>query len=661
MLLYETYDSIDDRNVTIRKGNEKRKRGYYIMKKGFKTLSAGLAICLAASSMMACGKTSTNGKVETQAESEVIDLKEHGIDVATLSAPGENAGIDTFLRKPETNLAGDGSDTTTIMIYMNGSNLESEGGYASEDISEILDAGYSDQVNILIQTMGTSEWKEYGIASDHSQIYKVEEDGITLVNDELDQLAVGETDTLSQFISWSAENYPADRYDLILWNHGGGPVIGFGEDETSGDDMPLFLYEMKNALIDANVHFDFIGFDACLMSGIETCCVLYDFCDYTILSEDFESGNGWYYTPWLEALYENPSIPTYELGKYVVDGLVDFNEDYQKEVDNELALYYLLGGDKMVIDSTLAVIDESWVPVLYATWVDFAYKNTDALLEANYSREEEENGRAIELKDYDTMLDYYYLTDIMAVAQNIESDESAALASAVANAIVYCRTSESDSYLTGLSVTLPYGDKDFCEIEQMLYKEAGFDAEYINWLGEFADAQGANDPYDWSDWDATWNGWVDFVNDYDWSQWQFLADPDFWNGLNINWSDSFSQNQLNHWMDTISHTIGGINVDDYAPVLSEYYNAFFGGSSSSSATSGDSFESDLTGTTFYYDEEEEVWYSYDEEEGLIYFYFDGDEGIYILEEDTDTLYFYDEEEDEMYIFDDEEDEWYYLG
>ncbi len=34
--------------------------------------------------------------------------------------------------------------------------------------------------------------------------------------------------TLAGYIRWCAENYPASRYELILWDHGGGSVSGYG-------------------------------------------------------------------------------------------------------------------------------------------------------------------------------------------------------------------------------------------------------------------------------------------------------------------------------------------------------------------------------------------------------------------------------------------------
>ena len=49
----------------------------------------------------------------------------------------------------------EGTDTYTLMIYMCASDLESDGGYATTDISEMLDATIDEKVNVILQTGGS--------------------------------------------------------------------------------------------------------------------------------------------------------------------------------------------------------------------------------------------------------------------------------------------------------------------------------------------------------------------------------------------------------------------------------------------------------------------------------------------------------------------------
>ncbi|MCQ2525184.1 MAG: clostripain-related cysteine peptidase [Lachnospiraceae bacterium] len=490
------------------------------------------------------------------------------------------AGVNTTLydssavRQHQVQLKGNNQDKVTIMLYMNGSNLETDDGEATTDLSEIINAGSSDNVNVVVQTMGTKKWQNYSINANHSQRYEVSGSGLTLVDDSLGQLDCTVASTLGDFISWSAANYPADRYILIFWNHGGGPVYGFGYDEWNSDsNAALTIDEMQTALKNGGVYFDFIGMDCCIMSSLEVCVALYDYCDYTILSEDFESGLGWYYTDWMSKLYNNSSIPTTELGQYIVDDMVSANERDTYAGDN----------------SILALIDESMMRVLWTAWTDFAYANEAALLDNNYSRVviRANNGRihpAIQekfpvdsalvsrsgIKDYfysdyysdeeSYSLSQYYITDIMSLASTLDTAESNALRSAVNNTLLYVRASAGDAGLTGISITLPYGDSTFYADLRTIFNNCGFDSKYVDWLNKFVSAEGTSSYYDYSDWDDDWDGWDYYDDDYDWDTWDWFDDDsyDYWDDWN---DDSWGSSFWDYW--------------DYDDFDYDYYDSYY--------------------------------------------------------------------------------------
>jgi len=467
------------------------------------------------------------------------------------------AGVSTTLydssavRAPQVQLKGNNQDKVTILLYMNGSNLETDDGEATTDLKEIINAGYSDNVNVVVQTMGTKKWQNYGINANKAQRYKVDGNGLTLVDDSLGQLDCTIASTLGDFIKWGAANYPADRYILVFWNHGGGPVYGFGYDEWNDDsNAALTIDEMQTALNDGGVYFDFIGMDCCIMSSLEVCVALYDYCDYTILSEDFESGLGWYYTDWMKKLYSNSSISTIELGQYIVDDMVNTNANDSQAGDN----------------SILALIDEGMMRVLWTAWTDFAYANEDALLENNYSRvvmKANNNGRVHPaIKDHFSVeaplasrdfwdddsdddsysLSEYYITDIMSLASTLNTTESQALQSAVNNTLIYVNATSGDAGLTGISVTLPYGDSSFYSDLRTIFNNCGFDSTYVTWLNKFVSASGTSTYYDYSDWDDSWDGWDDYEDDYNWDDWGWFDDDcdDYWDDWNDDsWGSSF--------------------------------------------------------------------------------------------------------------------------
>ncbi len=448
-------------------------------------------------------------------------MDENGL---TLTSTNDTAFTEEMVKTKRSDIKGDGTDIVTVLIYMNGSDLETERGEATEDLYEMLDANISGKVNVLVETVGTKSWsKRLGIASDHTQRYKAEHGNLILVDDSLGQLDCTTPDTLSDFILWGAANYPADRYMLICWDHGAGPVYGFGYDEHQPEGSVLTIDEMQTAIKNSGIYFDFIGMDCCIMASMELCCAMYDYCDYMILSEDFESGYGWSYTGWLNALSENTSIATDVLGKIIIDDMV---------ADN----------DKDYGSATLALIDESYMKVLYTAWVDFAYANETTLLGENYSMHVKGGKRSHPLlsEKKKGLLDFlfgedgysmsdYYITDIMAVAQNIESKEAEALSAALKLAVTYFNCTEDKVGMTGLSVTLPYGDREFYDSLADVFTRAGIDTEYVGWLEKFVWADGSSDFYDYDSWyEDDWSGWDDYEDDFDWLYWLFFDDEDYW-------------------------------------------------------------------------------------------------------------------------------------
>ena len=427
------------------------------------------------------------------------------------------------------NVAGGGS--ATVLVYLNGSDLESQAGEATSDIAEMLESGIGANANVVIETLGTSEWQDYGIASDHTQRYIVNQGKLELVDDSLGQLDTTDPKTLADFIKWGVEKYPADRYILLFWDHGAGPVYGFGYDEFQSEESALTLDEMKQALeANPDVHFDIIGMDCCIMGSLETCLVLQPFCDYMVVSEDFEPGIGWSYERWMGMLEQNPGVDTVELGKVIVDDMI---ADVAKDEENG--------------DATLALIDESAVNELYQTWVSFAYANKDQLLGTNYSQETEwrdrpgesphagmrtsgmgslfdqlfgddrescpscngsaacsgcpgddEWDRLWEEWDFDgsyvTMTDYF-VTDIVEVASSVEGNEATALKTAFENAMVHYGSTSGEEGMSGLGVTLPYGDAEFYDQLVKVFKACEIDGEYVDWLEAFVDAEGVDSHY----------------------------------------------------------------------------------------------------------------------------------------------------------------------
>ena len=104
---------------------------------------------------------------------------------------------------------GNASDTYTLMLYMCASDLESEGGFATEDLNEIMYGYNAGNLNVIVQTGGTEEWQNTVIADDRCQRYQVTEDGLELVDDSLGMQNMADGTTLTDFIRYCSSNYTA--------------------------------------------------------------------------------------------------------------------------------------------------------------------------------------------------------------------------------------------------------------------------------------------------------------------------------------------------------------------------------------------------------------------------------------------------------------------
>ena len=72
-------------------------------------------------------------------------------------------------------------DVWTVMIYLNGSDLESGNGEATKNLQSLLSARVPDNIRILVYTGGTKSWKYGGIDPGQNQIWLVQDGGLVLL------------------------------------------------------------------------------------------------------------------------------------------------------------------------------------------------------------------------------------------------------------------------------------------------------------------------------------------------------------------------------------------------------------------------------------------------------------------------------------------------
>ncbi|MDE7193930.1 MAG: hypothetical protein K2O14_08170, partial [Oscillospiraceae bacterium] len=253
----------------------------------------------------------------------------------------------------------------TLMIYMIGSDLESGFGCASSDMKEMLEARTGGDVQVVIQTGGCSDWLAVGIPSDSVQRFAIR-DGEIVREADIGLVSMLEQDTLSDFIKWSAEHHPAERYGLVMWDHGGGTFMGFGRDENFPEKM-MGISAIRQGIADGGEHFEFIGMDACLMATVEIAYMLEPYADYLIASEETEPGWGWHYGNWISIIGNDPYVEVETFAKHIANDFVN-------------------GEDSVWGLTTLSVIDLSKIPALYERLCELT-ANAERLLDAGGYRE----------------------------------------------------------------------------------------------------------------------------------------------------------------------------------------------------------------------------------------------------------------------------------
>ena len=243
------------------------------------------------------------------------------VTVSQEASPNQSATITAKLNdapnKPQAtmtvNVVETQLDEWTILVYMSGSNLESDNGFASGDIQEMMEMRNKQpsNMNIVIQTGGSTKWKKYNISASKIGRYELEpgKTSPTLIEQNTQQ-NMGNSTTLQEFIEWGVTKYPAQKTGLIFWNHGGALDGCCWDDNYGQNGDPLTNKECKTAFANAfsrlgrTEPFEWVGYDCCLMQVQDIAEFNSPYFNYMVASQELESGYGWDYDTWLKVMYE---------------------------------------------------------------------------------------------------------------------------------------------------------------------------------------------------------------------------------------------------------------------------------------------------------------------------------------------------------------------
>lgn len=186
---------------------------------------------------------------------------------------------------------GPNSVSRSIMIYMDGSNLESDNKIATSDLDGISPSKVDlENVNVYLYTGGTKKWFNF-VSSEENAIYKLTEDGFKKEKI-YSKKNMGDPDTLSEFLTYVYKNSKTDKYDLVLYDHGGATDGAIYDDFT---DDNLSLTDFKKALelspFNKRNKLETVLFRTCLNATIEVANSFKNYADYMVASEEVTNGS----------------------------------------------------------------------------------------------------------------------------------------------------------------------------------------------------------------------------------------------------------------------------------------------------------------------------------------------------------------------------------
>ncbi len=251
----------------------------------------------------------------------------------------------------------------TIMLYIAADNDLAP--FAIRNIKQMALVGSNKHFNIVVQldirkTSGEKITRRYYIQK--GQVLHLNASDPT--SQKMDS---GSPATLVSFCKWSIENFPAEQFGLVLWNHGTGILdpkkartvradelfffnpetnqfeldrsMGYIErmlekgicwDDSTGNflsngDIKEALSAVQEDALDGE-KFLFIGFDACLMQMLEVASNIKDFAHIMIGSQEVELGYGWNYADILTPLTKETMNPV-DLAEHIV---TTYKKTYEK-------------------------------------------------------------------------------------------------------------------------------------------------------------------------------------------------------------------------------------------------------------------------------------------------------------------------------------------
>ena len=325
--------------------------------------------------------------------------------------------------------------TKTVMIYMCGADLESEGGIASLNLKDLQNSKIDyDNINIVLCAGGAKKWHTKEISETETSIFEINEKGLNKVKKQ-SKLDMGSKSTVTSFLDYVYDNYKSNEYYFMFWNHGAA-LAGLEQDELSGN--MISLSDLNKCLNNSkfnknNKKFDLLIFNNCLMGSIETANIASNYADYLVTSED--------------VMYGDEMIKTFKFldGITVKNSATDIGKSY---IDCYINSIVKAGAD---LNVTMSLIDLSKIKDVTDN-LDEYFKNIklDGELFKKISKL-----RSNQVYEYQKASNVYDMVDLQELTTKLSSvnSDNKDLLNSINKAVIYNKS--NDRHSNGLSIYFP--------------------------------------------------------------------------------------------------------------------------------------------------------------------------------------------------------------
>jgi hypothetical protein len=407
----------------------------------------------------------TGSAVNINASTGVVDAAAQGSSTvkATSSTYGLNATASVTVQSSSQVEA-----KWTILVYLNAANDLSP--YSTLNVQQMQSVATNSNVNIVLQ------WKEATSVSpsltfNGTRRCLVLHNATEVIQDLGTGVDMGSASTLANFISWAETYYPAERYALVVWDHGNGwersalagKTRAISYDEETGNAIEV--WQLPTAL--AGAHFEMVAWDACLMQMMEIAYEIRSYTTFMVGSEEDQPADGYPYDKIFGQFESTPDADSSTLAKAFVTGMLN---------DSSYSSYKI----------TQSVIQTSAL--------DAVATAANSLAEALIANQSSLSAVIPEVRSatqaYDADEGYYYedlyglaanmnqmisITGIQTAAQSVESAVSAAVVWEGHNALSPGSHGLAIDFTPGATA----GTSMLSDYSQMSF---GQDTQWLNWL-----------------------------------------------------------------------------------------------------------------------------------------------------------------------------------